>query len=56
MQWLPVLTLCGEAASARCEQFGVWAGLDRTRVPGKVGRPTTRPVQIEIDDDGETAA
>ena len=51
-----VLTLCGEAASARCEQFGVWAGLDRTRVPGKVGRPTTRPVQIEIDDDGETAA
>jgi hypothetical protein len=39
-----VLTLCGEAASARCEQFGVWAGLDRARGPGKVGRPTTRPV------------
>jgi hypothetical protein len=35
----PIFTECGEAASARRERFGVWSGQDRTRPPGKVGRP-----------------
>jgi hypothetical protein len=34
----PIFRLCGDAASARRERFGVWSGQDRTRVPGKPGR------------------
>jgi hypothetical protein len=26
---------CGTAAEARQERFGVWAGVDRTKAPGK---------------------
>jgi hypothetical protein len=33
----PVRVECGEAASARQERFGVYAGVDRTRNPS--GRP-----------------
>jgi hypothetical protein len=35
----PIFRECGEAASAQRERFGVWSGQDRTRPPGKVGRP-----------------
>jgi hypothetical protein len=35
----PIIGPCGEAASARRERFGVWSGVDRTRPPGKLGRP-----------------
>ena len=35
----PILKVCDEVASIRRESFGVWAGRDRTRVPGKKGRP-----------------
>jgi hypothetical protein len=35
----PIFAECGEAASAQRERWGVWAGEDRTRQPGKVGRP-----------------
>ena len=31
----PVLEPCGEAAQANNERFGVWAGKDRTRHPGR---------------------
>jgi hypothetical protein len=31
----PVFEACGTAAEARPERFGVWAGKDRTRAPGK---------------------
>jgi hypothetical protein len=31
----PVLTECGDAATADGERFGVWASVDRTRAPGK---------------------
>ena len=40
----PIFNVCGEVASARREPFGVWGGRDRTRVPGKVGRPPKRAV------------
>jgi hypothetical protein len=36
----PVFGPCGEAARARRESFGVWSGQDRTRPPGKTGRPS----------------
>jgi hypothetical protein len=35
----PIYRECGDAASARRERFGVWSGEDRTRNPGKTGRP-----------------
>jgi hypothetical protein len=41
----PVFDLCGEAASLQRERFGVWAGRDRTRSPGKVGRPPKSAVE-----------
>jgi len=31
----PVSTLCGQFAHANREQFGVWAGTDRTKLPRK---------------------
>jgi hypothetical protein len=30
---------CGTAAEARQEAFGVWAGVDRTKAPGKKTQP-----------------
>ena len=30
----PVFNQCGQAATARQERFGVWAGVDMTRRPG----------------------
>jgi hypothetical protein len=35
----PISRPCGEAAALHRERFGVWSGQDRTRPPGKVGRP-----------------
>jgi hypothetical protein len=32
----PVITLCGLAAEAHGERFGVWGGVGQTRRPGKV--------------------
>lgn len=43
-QGCPVLIECWGAASARRETFGVWGGVDRTRVQGKVGRPPKKAV------------
>jgi hypothetical protein len=31
----PVLTECDDAAEANGERFGTWAGVDRTRQPGR---------------------
>ena len=45
----PILTPCREAASVRRETFGVWGAEDRTRPPGKTGRPTTHPVEVNAD-------
>ena len=39
----PVLEPCRMAAAAQGERFGVWAGVDRTRAPGKPGRPPSKP-------------
>ena len=44
----PILKVCGEVASTRRERWGVWGGRDRTRPPGKVGRP---PKTAVIDPD-----
>ena len=52
----PIIRPCGQAASARRETFGVWAAVDRTRSPGKIGRPTTHPVDDVVDTDETTAA
>jgi hypothetical protein len=45
----PVFDQCGEAASARREKFGTWAGVDRTPIPGQIGRP---PIVRRTHDDG----
>jgi hypothetical protein len=31
----PVLTECGDAATANGERFGVWSGRDYTKAPGR---------------------
>jgi hypothetical protein len=42
----PVIQPCGEAAQANDERWGVWAGVDRTRRPGKKGRPPKDPGSV----------
>jgi hypothetical protein len=38
----PIFNPCGQAAEARGERFGVWAGRDFTRKPhGTAGRPVS---------------
>jgi hypothetical protein len=47
----PVIEPCGQAAEAKDERFGVWAGCDRTRPPGKPPNPTTRrPHEMAAED------
>lgn len=47
----PILDVCDQTASARRESWGVWGGKDRSRSPGKVGRPRKFAAVIEPDDD-----
>jgi hypothetical protein len=48
----PVIEQCGRAAEARDEKFGVWAAVDRTRLPSRPGWPAT----IQDEPDEETVA
>ena len=52
----PILKICDETASIRREPFGVWGGRERTRFPGKVGRPPKTAVRIDPDDEDDEAA
>jgi hypothetical protein len=42
----PILTVCDQTASARRESWGVWGGKDRSRSPGKVGRPRKTAIEV----------